>query len=109
MFLALWILLGVHCTASYMFDIYIFFSQVHLDEAPGDILVFLTGQEEIESVERLVQERLLQLPEASRKLVTVPIFSSLPSEQQMRVFAPAATGFRKVTVGALTSLQHMNS
>lgn len=101
--------MGVHCTASYMFDIYIFFSQVHLDEAPGDILVFLTGQEEIESVERLVQERLLQLPEASRKLVTVPIFSSLPSEQQMRVFAPAATGFRKVTVGALTSLQHMNS
>lgn len=101
--------MGVHCTASYMFDIYIFFSQVHLDEAPGDILVFLTGQEEIESVERLVQERLLQLPEASRKLVTVPIFSSLPSEQQMRVFAPAAAGFRKVTVGALTSLQHMNS
>ncbi|KAL9420589.1 hypothetical protein AB3S75_038205 [Citrus x aurantiifolia] len=70
--------------------------QVHLDEAPGDILVFLTGQEEIESVERLVQERLLQLPEASRKLVTVPIFSSLPSEQQMKVFAPAAAGFRKV-------------
>lgn len=87
----------------------IFFSQVHLDEAPGDILVFLTGQEEIESVERLVQERLLQLPEASRKLVTVPIFSSLPSEQQMKVFAPAAAGFRKVIVGALTSLQHMNS
>ncbi|KAJ0095301.1 hypothetical protein Patl1_16693 [Pistacia atlantica] len=70
--------------------------QIHLEEGPGDILVFLTGQEEIESVERLVQERLQQLPEASRKLITVPIFSSLPSEQQMRVFAPAASGFRKV-------------
>lgn len=68
-----------------------------MEEGPGDILVFLTGQEEIESVERLLQERLQQLPEASRKLITVPIFSSLPSEQQMRVFAPAADGFRKVT------------
>ncbi|KAL5828622.1 hypothetical protein ACOSQ3_018090 [Xanthoceras sorbifolium] len=70
--------------------------QIHLEEGPGDILVFLTGQEEIESVERLVQERLQQLPEPSRKLITIPIFSSLPSEQQMRVFAPAAVGFRKV-------------
>ncbi|KAK3222843.1 hypothetical protein Dsin_009868 [Dipteronia sinensis] len=70
--------------------------QIHLEEGHGDILVFLTGQEEIESVERLVQERLQQLPEPIRKLITVPIFSSLPSEQQMRVFAPAAAGFRKV-------------
>ncbi|KAK2636037.1 hypothetical protein Ddye_030829 [Dipteronia dyeriana] len=70
--------------------------QIHLEEGPGDILVFLTGQEEIESVERLVQERLQQLPEPIRKLITVPIFSSLPSEQQMRVFEPAVAGFRKV-------------
>ena len=67
-----------------------------MEEAPGDILVFLTGQEEIESVERLVQEKLQQLPETKRKLTTVPIFSSLPSEQQMRVFMPAPPGHRKV-------------
>ncbi|CAI0390745.1 unnamed protein product [Linum tenue] len=66
--------------------------QIHLEERHGDILVFLTGQEEIEAVERLVQERLRQLPESNRKLVTVPIFSSLPSEQQMRVFMPAPDG-----------------
>ncbi|GAV71954.1 Helicase_C domain-containing protein/HA2 domain-containing protein/OB_NTP_bind domain-containing protein [Cephalotus follicularis] len=70
--------------------------QIHLEEGPGDVLVFLTGQEEIESVERLVQERVQQLPEGSRKLLTVPIFSSLPSEQQMRVFSPTPAGFRKV-------------
>lgn len=68
-----------------------------MEEDPGDILVFLTGQEEIESVQRLVKERLKQLPETSQKLVAVPIFSSLPSEQQMQVFAPAPDGFRKVT------------
>ncbi|KAK6931345.1 Helicase, C-terminal [Dillenia turbinata] len=70
--------------------------QIHLQEGLGDILVFLTGQEEIESVEGLVKQRLQQLPEARRKLVPVPIFSSLPSEQQMKVFTPAPSGFRKV-------------
>lgn len=70
--------------------------QIHLEEGPGDILVFLTGQEEIESVERLIKERLQQLPEGRQKLLTAPIFSALPSEKQMRVFAPAPTSFRKV-------------
>ncbi|XP_071927562.1 pre-mRNA-splicing factor ATP-dependent RNA helicase DEAH10 isoform X1 [Coffea arabica] len=70
--------------------------QIHLEESHGDILVFLTGQEEIESVERLVHERLRQLPEGNQKLLTFPIFSSLPSEKQMKVFMPAPPGFRKV-------------
>ncbi|GAA0169000.1 RNA helicase [Lithospermum erythrorhizon] len=70
--------------------------QIHLEEDPGDILVFLTGQEEIESVERLIQEYLQRLPEANRKLSAFPIFSSLPSEKQMKVFIPAPNGFRKV-------------
>ncbi|KAK9676040.1 hypothetical protein RND81_11G049700 [Saponaria officinalis] len=70
--------------------------QIHLDEALGDILVFLTGQEEIESVEGLVREKLGQLPESNKNLVTVSIFASLPSEQQMKVFMPAPDGFRKV-------------
>ncbi|XP_060201491.1 pre-mRNA-splicing factor ATP-dependent RNA helicase DEAH10-like [Lycium barbarum] len=70
--------------------------QIHLEEGPGDVLVFLTGQEEIESVERLIHERLRQLPECSRKLLTFPIFSSLPSEKQMKVFMPSPAGYRKV-------------
>ncbi|XP_058108764.1 pre-mRNA-splicing factor ATP-dependent RNA helicase DEAH10 [Magnolia sinica] len=70
--------------------------QIHLEESPGDILVFLTGQEEIESAERLVQERVQQLPEGSQKILTIPIYSSLPSEQQMKVFRPTPSGFRKV-------------
>ncbi|GFZ10921.1 RNA helicase family protein [Actinidia rufa] len=70
--------------------------QIHLEEGPGDILVFLTGQEEIESSERLVKERLRQLPEDKQMLKVLSIFSSLPSEKQMQVFMPAPTGFRKV-------------
>lgn len=70
--------------------------QIHLEEGPGDILAFLTGQEEIESVERLIHERLHQLPEGSKKILIVPIYSSLPSEQQMNAFKEAPNGFRKV-------------
>ncbi|XP_057531100.1 pre-mRNA-splicing factor ATP-dependent RNA helicase DEAH10 isoform X2 [Amaranthus tricolor] len=70
--------------------------QIHLEEAPGDILVFLTGQEEIESVEGLVRDKLPQLPEVNRNIVTVSIYASLPSEQQMKAFMPAPSGFRKV-------------
>jgi len=62
------------------------------------MLVFLTGQDEIESVERLVHERARQLPEGSQKIMTVPIYSSLPSEQQMNVFKPAPSGSRKVNM-----------
>ncbi|XP_028778182.1 LOW QUALITY PROTEIN: pre-mRNA-splicing factor ATP-dependent RNA helicase DEAH10-like, partial [Neltuma alba] len=85
-----------HAEADYLDASLITIFQIHLEEGPGDILVFLTGQEEIESIERLINERLKQLPESSQKLLTVPIFAALPSEQQMRVFAPAPSGFRKV-------------
>ncbi|KAJ0888136.1 putative RNA helicase [Helianthus annuus] len=67
-----------------------------MEEGPGDILVFfLSGQEEIESIEGLVRENLKKLPEANQKLLIYPLFSSLPSEKQMKVFTPALVGFRK--------------
>ncbi len=36
--------------------------QIHLEEQPGDILVFLTGQEEIESLQQLLRHRYLLHP-----------------------------------------------
>ncbi|KAL5223763.1 hypothetical protein ABZP36_010402 [Zizania latifolia] len=72
--------------------------QIHLEEGPGDILAFLTGQEEIESLERLIQERVRQLPPQSSKIWTTPIYSSLPSEQQMNAFNPVPSGTRKVVL-----------
>ncbi|KAF5929969.1 hypothetical protein HYC85_000015 [Camellia sinensis] len=69
---------------------------IHLEEGPSDILVFLTGQEEIEYVEKLVQESLRQFLGDNQKLKVLPIFSSLPSEKQIQVFMPPLTGFRKV-------------
>ncbi|XP_022151017.1 pre-mRNA-splicing factor ATP-dependent RNA helicase DEAH10 [Momordica charantia] len=80
----------------YLEAILITIFQIHLEESPGDILTFLTGQEEIESMENLVKDKIQKLPEGRRNLVTIPIYSALPSEQQLRVFAPAPPGIRKV-------------
>ncbi|CAF2137149.1 BnaA02g07640D [Brassica napus] len=91
------ILYTVHPETDYYVDaaLVITIFQIHLEEKPGDILVFLTGQDEIESVERLVKERLEHLPEDKRKLLPLPIFSS---DQLMTVSAPAPIGFRKVVL-----------
>lgn len=70
--------------------------QVHLEEEAGDILVFLTGQEEIEAVERLLLERSAQLPEGLSQILVAPIYAALPCDQQMQVFKTAPAGFRKV-------------
>nr|CAG4708923.1 unnamed protein product [Naegleria fowleri] len=76
--------------------------QIHLDEqteqgeSKGDILVFLTGQEEIEQVAKLLEQKAQLLPPESLKLMICPIFSALPSEKQMEVFEPAPPGCRKV-------------
>lgn len=72
---------------------------MHCDEGPtGDILVFLTGQEEIEACERLIAERGAALPTDPDRpgLAVLPIYAALPPEQQLRVFQPAPPNTRKV-------------
>lgn len=74
--------------------------QVHCDEALGDALVFLTGQDEIESAERLIRERAEALPHDPQRphLEVVPMYAALPADAQMRAFAPAPPGTRKVVL-----------
>jgi HrpA-like RNA helicase len=65
-----------------------FTPQVHVEEPPGDILVFLTGQEEIDSLARLLGERSAQLPEGGQggqELLVLPIYAALPPDQQVKV------------------------
>jgi hypothetical protein len=72
--------------------------QVHCEEGPGDILVFLTGQDEIESCQRLLEEAAAALPPdpARPALLPLPIYAALPPDQQLRVFQPAPPSTRKV-------------
>ncbi|KAL1920739.1 uncharacterized protein VTP21DRAFT_11374 [Calcarisporiella thermophila] len=71
--------------------------QIHLSESSGDILVFLTGQEEIETLDKLIKEYAEKFPETqSTQLLPCPIFAALPTAQQQRVFTPAPPNTRKV-------------
>eukprot|EP00879_Flechtneria_rotunda_P027875 GHRR01029914.1.p2 GENE.GHRR01029914.1~~GHRR01029914.1.p2 ORF type:complete len:142 (-),score=33.66 GHRR01029914.1:496-921(-) len=62
--------------------------QVHVDEPAGDVLVFLTGQEEIDSMTKLLEERSGQLHDGGWDglgLAVLPIYAALPPEQQVKV------------------------
>ncbi|EGN96603.1 hypothetical protein SERLA73DRAFT_111238 [Serpula lacrymans var. lacrymans S7.3] len=72
--------------------------QIHLSEPPGDILLFLTGQEEIDTACEILYERMKALGPKVPDLLILPIYSALPSEVQSRVFEPTPPGARKVVI-----------
>merc|ERR1719266_2626285 len=72
--------------------------QIHLNEPPGDILLFLTGQEEIDTACEVLFERMKSLGSDVPELIILPVYSALPSEMQSRIFDPAPPGSRKVVV-----------
>jgi pre-mRNA-splicing factor ATP-dependent RNA helicase DHX15/PRP43 len=61
--------------------------QIHNSEPPGDVLLFLTGEEEIESSCRALRKESSRYPD-SGELVAVPLYSSLPPLQQQKIFEP---------------------
>lgn len=70
---------------------------IHVSQGPGDILVFMTGQEDIEITCDLVAERLKLLNDPP-KLSILPIYSQMPADMQAKIFDRAAPGVRKVIV-----------
>ncbi|KAK3372831.1 P-loop containing nucleoside triphosphate hydrolase protein [Lasiosphaeria ovina] len=69
---------------------------IHTTEPKGDILVFLTGREEIDQAVQAISERSAQLPLGSEAILPLPLYAGLPTEQQMYVFDEAPVNFRKV-------------
>ncbi|KAF5350916.1 hypothetical protein D9758_010496 [Tetrapyrgos nigripes] len=65
---------------------------IHRAEDPGDILLFLTGEEEIEDACRKIKleadDLLNQDPDSVGPLICIPLYSSLPPAQQQRIFDP---------------------
>jgi len=72
--------------------------QIHLTEPMGDILLFLTGQEEIDTSCEILYERMKELGPKVPELLILPVYSALPSEMQSRIFEPAPPGSRKVVI-----------
>ncbi|KAJ2905556.1 pre-mRNA-splicing factor ATP-dependent RNA helicase PRP16 [Zalerion maritima] len=72
--------------------------QIHISQGKGDILVFLTGQDEIESAEQRIQDAARDLGNRIKELIICPIYANLPSDRQARIFEPAPEGSRKVVL-----------
>jgi ATP-dependent RNA helicase DDX35 len=81
---------------------------IHMKEPNGDILVFLTGREEIDNVLQQVADRAQRyasllwnmltcsLPGAAPKILPLPLYASLPPEEQALIFDPAPRDTRKI-------------
>lgn len=64
--------------------------QIHTEmPCPGDILAFLTGQEEIETAQKIIEEYAKGLPANMPRLVPVPLFGQMSIEAQQKAFQPA--------------------
>ncbi|BCS02464.1 putative mRNA splicing factor RNA helicase (Cdc28) [Aspergillus luchuensis] len=72
--------------------------QIHVTQGPGDILVFLTGQEEIEAAEQSLQETSRKLGNKIPEMIICPIYANLPSELQTKIFEPTPPKARKVVL-----------
>nr|XP_011459555.1 PREDICTED: putative pre-mRNA-splicing factor ATP-dependent RNA helicase DHX16 [Fragaria vesca subsp. vesca] len=72
--------------------------QIHVREPPGDILVFLTGQEDIETASEMLKYRTSGLGRKIAEMIICPIYGNLPSEQQAKIFDPTPEGARKVVL-----------
>jgi HrpA-like RNA helicase len=75
-------------------------AQIHLQEPrdAGDILCFLTGQDEIEDARRALEERRRFLPPTAASYVVVPLYAAMSPAQQMAAFEPAPAGSRKIVL-----------
>ncbi|KAL8162870.1 hypothetical protein V2J09_014359 [Rumex salicifolius] len=75
---------------------------IHITSPPGDILIFMTGQDEIETACYALAERIEQLVSSSQKalpkLLILPIYSQLPADLQAKIFQKAEDGARKCIV-----------
>jgi len=72
--------------------------QIHFNSPAGDILIFMTGQEDIEGTCTVLAEKMELLGEDSPPLLVLPMYSQLPADLQAKIFEAAPKGVRKCVV-----------
>jgi pre-mRNA-splicing factor ATP-dependent RNA helicase DHX38/PRP16 len=86
--------------------------QIHFNSPSGDILIFMTGQEDIEGTCQVLAEKMLKIGQDSAPLLVLPMYSQLPADLQAKIFEAAPKGMRKCIVStnvAETSLSKFTS
>ena len=64
-------------------------AQIHACEPAGDILLFLTGEEEIEDACNKIRRECGNAGEACGVALVLPLYSTLPPAMQQKIFDPA--------------------
>nr|GEY39599.1 pre-mRNA-splicing factor ATP-dependent RNA helicase DEAH1-like isoform X1 [Tanacetum cinerariifolium] len=74
--------------------------QIHFTQTPGDgdILIFLTGQEEIKAAGEILKHQTQGCGSKIVELIICPIYLNLPTEFQAKKFEPTPEGARKVVL-----------
>lgn len=73
--------------------------QIHTTQPlKGDILLFLTGQEEIENTRDKIEEIASKLGSRIPQLLITPIYANLPQDQQSLIFQPTPENCRKLVL-----------
>ena len=72
--------------------------KIHHSEPAGDVLVFLTGQDDIDTVVRALITEARQLPRDAMRMRVLPMHGGLPRADQLRVFERTPRGTRKIIV-----------
>jgi len=73
--------------------------QIHFSQESGDILVFLTGQDEIETMATNLRATCDKLAgQMKRRMIVCPIYANLPQEQQKLIFMKTPENARKVVL-----------
>ncbi|KAI1821375.1 P-loop containing nucleoside triphosphate hydrolase protein [Xylaria intraflava] len=67
--------------------------QIHTTQGRGDILVFLTGQDEIEAAEQQLTDTARKLGNRVKELIICPIYANLPSDLQSKIFEPTPEAY----------------
>ncbi|KAL5058158.1 hypothetical protein RYX36_029762 [Vicia faba] len=72
---------------------------IHIRQPEGDILIFMTGQDDIEKLVSKLEDEVRALDEGScMDAVIFPLHGSLPPELQVRVFNPPPPNCRRIIV-----------
>lgn len=71
---------------------------IHSMEADGDILVFLTGREEIDAAVEKITDQAATLHPKAPSILALPLYAGLSTEQQLYIFESAPENTRKVVV-----------
>jgi len=74
--------------------------KIHEKEPPGDVLVFLTGMEEVDHCVNMLKNYTDTAKDSKHglKMWITPMYGALAPAKQLKALRPAGTGYRKVVV-----------